>query len=216
MSVNDGVRARVLVLDHRDSFVFILVDHFARLGAEVRTLRTCLAADQLQHEIGEFDPDLVLLSPGPGHPASAGVMVPFLRSRPERPVLGVCLGHQAMALAFEGTVGQIDPVHGRGDQVSHAGDRVFDGIPTSFRAARYHSLAVTEVPPCFDVIAHTKSAPRAQRDRLVMAMRHRELPYVGMQFHPESVLTPFGTRLVSNVLEQALDYRSRSITSKRS
>lgn len=208
MKVNDGLEARVLVLDHRDSFVFILVDHFARLGAEVRTLRTCVGVDQLQNEIGEFDPDLLLLSPGPGHPSSAGVMVPFLRSRPERPVLGVCLGHQAMAIAFEGTVGQIQPVHGRGDQVSHSGDRVFDGIPTSFRAARYHSLAVTEVPPCFDVIAHG-----ANRPGLVMAMRHRELPYVGLQFHPESVLTPFGTRLVANVLEQALDYRSRSILS---
>ena len=98
-----GSAPRVLVLDHRDSFVFILVDHFAQLGATVRTLRTGVSLEQLRTELSAFDPDLVLLSPGPGHPEQAGVMVPFLRTQPSVPVLGVCLGHQALAVAAGGT-----------------------------------------------------------------------------------------------------------------
>ena len=199
-----GDAARVLVLDHRDSFVFTLVDHFARLGAAVRTLRTGVSLEQLRAELSAFDPDLVLLSPGPGHPEQAGVMVPFLRMRPSVPVLGVCLGHQALAVASGGTVSQTTPLHGRSSRVSHDGDVAFDGVPRAFHAARYHSLAVTELPTSFRTIARGE-------DGLVMAMRHRELPQLGLQFHPESVLTPFGRRLLANVLEQSVHlHRSRT------
>ena len=192
---------RVLVLDHRDSFVFLLVDHFARLGASVRTLRTELSLSQLREHLFQFAPDLVVLSPGPGHPRDAGVMLPFLESSPRFPVLGVCLGHQALACAAGGTVSQAArPVHGRSSVVVHdGGDAAFAGLPRRFCAARYHSLAVTEVPGAFEVIGRDAREPR-----LVMAMRHRKLPHIGLQFHPESVLTPYGGALLRNVLEQAI------------
>jgi anthranilate synthase/aminodeoxychorismate synthase-like glutamine amidotransferase len=190
---------RVLVLDHRDSFVFTLVDHFARLGADVRTLRTSVSLPQLQSYMSDFDPALVLLSPGPGHPSSAGVMLPFLRTAPQVPIAGVCLGHQALALAAGGEVARAtQPVHGRASEVEHDGDPIFAGIPRRFAAGRYHSLAVTNVPAEFEVIARAADDPR-----LVMAIRHRTLPQIGLQFHPESVLTPFGARLVQNLLHHA-------------
>ena len=125
-------------------------------------------------------------------------MVPFLRTRPAVPVLGVCLGHQAWAVAAGGKVAQTAPLHGRSSRLTHDGDAAFDGLPRSFHAARYHSLAVTELPASFRAVARGE-------DGLVMAMRHRELPQLGLQFHPESVLTPFGNRILANVLEQAID-----------
>lgn len=193
------IMGNVLVVDHRDSFVFMLVDHFARCGYDVRTLRSDVGLEELQSEIATHQPSLVMLSPGPGRPEQAGVMVPFLQTRPTVPVLGVCLGHQAMAVASGGEVGlATDPVHGRSCVVQHRGDPMFDGIPRRFNAARYHSLAVTRVPDCFEVLAET-----ASDEQIVMAMRHRELPHVGLQFHPESVLTPFGSRLISNLLHQS-------------
>ncbi len=193
------IGGKILVIDHRDSFVFTLVDHFARCGAEVRTLRSDLPLADLLRQIQRDGPDLVLLSPGPGRPEDAGVMLPFLRSRPTVPVLGVCLGHQAMAVAAGGAVATAtDPVHGRSCAVQHHGDPVFDSMPRRFIAARYHSLAVTEVPAEFEVIAETVAAPH-----VVMAMRHRQLPQLGLQFHPESVLTPFGARILENILHQS-------------
>lgn len=189
--------ARVLVLDHRDSFVFTLVDHFARLGAEVRILRTSVSLPQLQSYVTDFAPDLLLLSPGPGHPEHAGVMVPFLRTMPSLPILGICLGHQALALAAGGDVARTaQPVHGRASEVRHDGDPIFDGLPNRFAAGRYHSLSVTNVPAEFEVIARAADDPQ-----LVMAIRHRSLPQIGLQFHPESVLTPFGARLIRNILQ---------------
>lgn len=197
---------KVLVIDHRDSFVFMLVDHFARGGYEVRTLRSDIGLADLQAEVETHRPSLVLLSPGPGRPEQSGVMVPFLKTEPRVPVLGVCLGHQAMAVAAGGEVGlATDPVHGRSCVVRHHGDAMFEGIPSRFTAARYHSLAVTGVPDCFEVLAETDSEPQ-----LVMAMRHRELPYVGLQFHPESVLTPFGGRLIANLLKLSESRSSKS------
>ena len=191
---------RVLVLDHRDSFVFTLVDHFARLGAEVRTLRTSVSLPQLQSHLIDFEPDLVLLSPGPGHPERAGVMVPFLRTMPAIPIVGVCLGHQALALAAGGEVSRTaQPVHGRATEVRHDGDPIFAGLPDRFAAARYHSLSIANVPAEFEVIARV-----ADEEQLVMAIRHRTLPQIGLQFHPESVLTPFGARLIRNILQDAI------------
>jgi anthranilate synthase/aminodeoxychorismate synthase-like glutamine amidotransferase len=187
------------VLDHRDSFVFTLVDHFARLGATVSTLRTSITLAQLQHALEEFDPDLILLSPGPGRPEGAGVMVPFLQTGSTVPIVGVCLGHQAMAVAAGGSVVMAPvPVHGRASSIVHFGDDLFAGIPRRFRAARYHSLVVEGVPPEFEALARSDEDPS-----LVMAMRHVSLPRIGLQFHPESVLTPFGARLIANLLHDS-------------
>ncbi|MEM7305078.1 MAG: aminodeoxychorismate/anthranilate synthase component II [Planctomycetota bacterium] len=189
---------RVLVLDHRDSFVFMLADHFARVGAEVRTLRTSIELDVLERDLDDYRPDLVVLSPGPGHPGEAGVMLPFLKTRPAVAVLGVCLGHQALAVAEGGDVGRGEaPVHGKQSAVEHDGDPLFDGVPAVFQAGRYHSLSVRAVPDAFRVVARARGAGAP-----VMAMRHRKLPQLGLQFHPESVLTPYGARLLNNVLER--------------
>ena len=194
---------RLLVLDHRDSFVFVLADQFARLGCTVRSLRTSIASHALERELETYRPHLVLLSPGPGHPAQAGVVGTFLAAHPELPVLGVCLGHQALALAEGGRVERGgEPVHGKACGVAHDGDPLFEGLPPVFRAARYHSLTVTRVPPALEVIARGADDPD-----LVLALRHRHLPRIGVQFHPESVLTPLGGRIVHNALNFALQHQ---------
>lgn len=194
---------RVLVVDHRDSFVFTLVDQIARLGNDVRTLRSGISLAEFEAQIDALRPDLILLSPGPGAPEDAGVMVPFLRARRAIPVVGVCLGHQAMGVAFGGEVGPIAPVHGQSGAVRHLGDAAFADIPEVFTAARYHSLRVTSVPEEFVPIAVL-----AERPEVVMGMRHRTLPYVGVQFHPESILTPFGSQLIANLVSQAAQFSS--------
>ncbi len=195
---------RVLVLDHLDSFVFILAEQFACLGCAMRTLRSDLSLAQLQEHLAEFRPDLVLLSPGPGRPEEAGVTVEWLRTEPEVPVLGICLGLQALAVANGGVVDRApQPVHGRACSVRLLEDPVFDGLPPGFWAARYHSLVVTKVPSCMRVIASVED--RGQE--LVMALRHNRLPQVGLQFHPESVLTPWGGKLLERILHLACDRR---------
>ena len=193
---------RVLVVDHRDSFVFILAEQFLRLGAELRTYRSDMELGALQEIVGEFAPDLVVLSPGPGRPETAGVTVPWLRTRPQVPVLGICLGHQALGVAAGGTVERApEPVHGRpwSVDVEDPADPLFAGMPARFAAARYHSLVVTEPTGEYRVLATALDSG----SRLVMAMRHRELPWVGLQFHPESVLTPRGGVLIERALATA-------------
>lgn len=192
--------ARVLVLDNRDSFVFNLVEELRRAGAETRTVRCDLSLERLEGHLAEFCPDLVLLSPGPGRPESAGAMMPWLASDPALPVLGVCLGHQALALAAGGEVGRAPRMaHGRAQPIDLAPDPLFDGLPSRFVAARYHSLAVTRVPGSMRVIATC----RDEGHELVMALRDTRRPRVGVQFHPESFLTPWGSRLLANALTWA-------------
>lgn len=199
---------RVLCVDHRDSFVFNLVDALARCGARVRTIRADVEVSVLQAAITAFAPDLVLLSPGPGHPRDALATVAWLRSRPRVPVLGVCLGHQAMAVALDGEVARAPtPVHGRAARLTFLAEPCSAPLPQPFVAGRYHSLVVTRVPAGFDVLATARDGDQD----LVMAMRHRELPWLGVQFHPESVLTPYGDALLRGVLADALTHRSTRI-----
>jgi len=155
------MRARVLFLDNRDSFVFNLVDEFRRLGAEVRTIRGQISLAQMLEHCESFAPDLVVLSPGPGRPEEAGVMVPWLRGEPRVPVLGICLGHQAIAVAAAGCVGRAPrPVHGRASPVQLGDDRIFAGIASPLMAARYHSLIVVEPPAEMETIAVTREDGR--------------------------------------------------------
>ena len=199
------MRARVLFLDNRDSFVFNLVDEFRRLGAEVRTIRGQISLAQMLEHCESFAPDLVVLSPGPGRPEEAGVMVPWLRGEPRVPVLGICLGHQAIAVAAAGCVGRAPrPVHGRASPVHLGDDRIFAGVASPLMAARYHSLIVAERPAEMETIAVTREDGR----ELVMALRHRRLPQVGLQFHPESILTPQGSRILGRYLEESLERRT--------
>lgn len=183
---------RVLVVDNYDSFVFNLVQYLAQLGADVVVRRNDeLTADEPMR-IGV---DGVLLSPGPGRPEDAGVCVDLIGECGEQlPILGVCLGHQAIATAYGGKVVQApELLHGKVSQVHHEGAGVLHGLPNPFTATRYHSLAVDDLPAELEVTAHTESG-------VVMAMRHRDRPVEGVQFHPESVLTEGGHLLLANWL----------------
>jgi anthranilate synthase component II len=183
----------ILLVDNYDSFTYNLAHLFQELGAEVTVLRN----DAVDAEAAErAAPSHLVISPGPGRPADAGATIEIVkRLGPRTPTLGVCLGHQAIVEAFGGEVGQAkELVHGKATDVAHDGRGLFDGLPDPFEAGRYHSLAATRVPDCLDVTATTA-------DGEVMAVRHRNLPVDGIQFHPESVLTPLGAEIAKNFLE---------------
>lgn len=193
-------RSRVLLIDHHDSFSFLLADQFARFGADVRTYRAPPELAQFEAIVREVDPALVVLSPGPGHPTEVQSTLDWLRSSPPQPVLGVCLGHQAMGVATGGTVGRApEPVHGMATEVRLGEDPRFAGLPRTVRVGRYHSLTITGVSPELEVIGTGEEGGLT----LVMAVRHRRLPWLGVQFHPESCLTPMGGVLVRSVCRSA-------------
>ncbi len=196
----DPVQSRVLVLDNRDSFVFNLVEEFRCLACEVRTVRSGLTLDQLNAHLVSFAPDLVVLSPGPGRPEDAGVMVEWLTTDPEVPILGICLGHQAMAVANGGTVDRAPrAVHGRSSLVRIIDEKLLSVVPSPMVVARYHSLVVTQVPSNMRTVALTEEGT----EELVMGMRHRTRCQLGLQFHPESVLSPHGGAILRWFLEEA-------------
>jgi para-aminobenzoate synthetase component II len=188
---------RILVVDNYDSFVFNLVQYLGQLDATCVVLRN----DQLAPS-DALGFDGVLLSPGPGTPEDAGVCVPLIREIAGRvPIFGVCLGHQAIAVAYGAVVTRApELLHGKTSLVHHAGVGVLDGLPDPFVATRYHSLAVVEstLPPAIEVTGRTESG-------VVMAMRHREVDVEGVQFHPESVLTQGGHRMLANWLARCGD-----------
>jgi anthranilate synthase/aminodeoxychorismate synthase-like glutamine amidotransferase len=183
----------ILLVDNYDSFTYNLAHLFEELGAEVVVRRN----DQLDADEAErLAPSHLVVSPGPGRPEDSGATPAIVdRLTPTTRTLGVCLGHQAIVEWFGGTIGPAhELVHGKATVVTHDGRGIFDGLPEDFLAGRYHSLAATSVPDCFEISA---TAP----DGEVMAVRHRELPVDGVQFHPESVLTPLGRDIARNFLE---------------
>jgi anthranilate synthase/aminodeoxychorismate synthase-like glutamine amidotransferase len=186
----------VLVIDNYDSFTYNLVQYLGELGAKVIVRRNDEATLTELRALGH---SRVVISPGPGRPESAGVSLDVIKEfGPRMPLLGVCLGHQAIGLAFGGEVTRApQPIHGKTSTVEHDGQGVFAGISTSFQAGRYHSLVVPEatMPGVLEVAARTRE------DNLVMGIRHRSLPIHGVQFHPESVLTNEGRRILRNFLE---------------
>jgi anthranilate synthase/aminodeoxychorismate synthase-like glutamine amidotransferase len=184
--------AKVLLIDNYDSFTYNLAHLFGELGAEVVVHRNdAITAD----EATALGPTHVVISPGPGRPEAAGVSEEVVRTFAGRtPLLGVCLGHQAIVSVFGGEVGAArELVHGKATMVAHDGRGLFSGLPEDFLAGRYHSLAATSLPDSLEVSA-------TAADGEVMAVRHRELPVDGVQFHPESVLTPVGRDLAKNFL----------------
>ncbi|HEU5034695.1 MAG TPA: aminodeoxychorismate/anthranilate synthase component II [Mycobacteriales bacterium] len=195
---------RVLVVDNYDSFVFNLVHYLAQLGAEVEVRRNDELTIDTPRELGV---DGVLLSPGPGRPEEAGVCVELVRRvGAETPVLGVCLGHQAIAVAHGAVVERApELLHGKCSEVHHGGDGVLRGLDDPFIATRYHSLAVREdsLPAELEVTARTAGG-------VVMGLRHRDLPIEGVQFHPESVLTEGGHLLLANWLAACGDDSARA------
>jgi anthranilate synthase/aminodeoxychorismate synthase-like glutamine amidotransferase len=185
----------LLLIDNYDSFTYNLAHLFEELGADVTVVRNDAVDADAAERLG---PGHLVISPGPGRPADAGATVAVLRRlAPRVPTLGVCLGHQAIVEAFGGDVGQAKRlVHGKASAVAHDGRGIFSELPDPLEAGRYHSLAATRVPACLEVSARTE-------DGEVMAVRHRELRVDGIQFHPESVLTPAGRALLSNFLAGA-------------
>jgi anthranilate synthase component 2 len=203
---------RVLVLDNRDSFVFNLVEEFRQRDAQVLTIRSQTTLVKLEERLSDFNPDLVVISPGPGRPEQAGIIVPWLRTPPLVPVLGICLGHQAIVVAAGGQVDRAPHlVHGRASRIDLGSDSLFQGIDASFVAGRYHSLTATKLPDDLKVIATTSD----DGEELVMGVRHRRLRQVGLQFHPESILTPEGGTLLWRFLEEARSHEPSISKSSR-
>jgi len=185
----------LLVIDNYDSFTYNLVQYLGELGAEMRVVRNDeVTVDEIENEL---EPEKILISPGPGTPDKAGITLDVVdRFAGKIPILGVCLGHQAIGQHFGGAVVRApEPVHGKPVSVSHDGRTIFQDIPQNFNAGRYHSLVVSRntVPECLEISAESP-------DGLVMAVRHRNLPIEGVQFHPESILTQHGKQLLQNFL----------------
>jgi anthranilate synthase/aminodeoxychorismate synthase-like glutamine amidotransferase len=186
---------RVLVLDNYDSFTYNLVQYLGELGADVDVVRNDRASVS---ELLERSYERCVISPGPCTPDDAGISLELARRMPEAgvPTLGVCLGHQALAQTFGGRVRLHPPVHGKATTIEHDGRTIFAGVPSPLTVGRYHSLVVdAQLPECLE--------ESARGDGVVMAIRHRELPAEGVQFHPESVLTTEGKRLLANFLDGA-------------
>ena len=188
--------SHVLLIDNYDSFTYNLVQALMTLGADV-TVRT---NDRVTvDEARKLMPSHLMISPGPGRPEDAGVSIDMIESFcGDIPILGVCLGHQALAVAFGGSVGSaLSLMHGKSSPIYHDRKTIYEGVPNPFPAGRYHSLAVHEeqLPDVLSISAYTS-------DGEIMGVRHRELPVEGVQFHPESLLTPAGDRLLQNFLER--------------
>jgi anthranilate synthase/aminodeoxychorismate synthase-like glutamine amidotransferase len=190
----------VVVVDNYDSFTYNLVQYLGELGADVRVMRNDAVTVEV---IRAARPDHIVISPGPGRPESAGVTMDVIREMGrETPILGVCLGHQAIGAVFGGSVIRATvPMHGKTSTIEHDGRGIFTGITEPFLASRYHSLIVSDegLPPALEVTARTKE------DHTIMGLRHRSWPVHGVQFHPESILTGEGHRLLRNFLEGRLD-----------
>jgi anthranilate synthase/aminodeoxychorismate synthase-like glutamine amidotransferase len=185
---------RVLVIDNYDSFTYNLVQYLGELGARIEVVRNDKATVE---ELIERGADRLVVSPGPCTPAEAGISGAAIRAFAEvgTPTLGVCLGHQAMVETFGGKVVQGEPIHGKDAEVEHDGRTIFAGLPTPMVAGRYHSLvAHPDLPDELELTAHLGD--------VVMGARHKELPAEGVQFHPESVLTPHGKHLLANFLSE--------------
>ena len=190
----------LLMIDNYDSFTFNLVQYFQQLGADVRVVRN----DAMRvEEIAALKPDHIVISPGPGNPDQAGVSLAVIEQLgPQIPLLGVCLGHQAIGQVFGGHVIRAGKImHGKTSAMRHHGRGVFTGLPDGYTATRYHSLVVDKdrLPDCLEITAWTENADGSMEE--VMGLRHRTLPIEGVQFHPESILTDHGHALLKNFLD---------------
>ena len=189
----------VLVIDNYDSFTYNLVQYLGELGADIKVMRNDAVTLE---EVAAARPSRIVISPGPGRPEQAGVTMQVIRELGQTtPILGVCLGHQAIGAVFGGRVVRAGvPMHGKTSTIEHDGRGVFSGINGPFVASRYHSLVVdgVTIPEALEVSARTRE------DGIVMGLRHRSWPVHGVQFHPESILTGEGRRILRNFLEDTL------------
>jgi len=193
-------RLTVLMVDNFDSFTYNLVDEFARRGCAVEVWRNTARAEDLVARAEAAAPSLIVISPGPGHPRDAGCSVPLVHAAAGRvPIFGVCLGHQAIVEAFGGEVsGAGEIVHGKSSPIACVEHPIFDGLAERVTVGRYHSLAACSLP--------APLRPIAVGGELVMALAHEDAPIVGVQFHPESVLTPDGGAIIENVIAWAREW----------
>lgn len=185
----------ILVIDNYDSFTYNIVQELGELGAELTVYRN----DKITVDhIRALRPERIVISPGPGYPCDAGVSLELIREMgAEVPLLGVCLGHQAIGEAYGGVVVHApELMHGKTSMIYHRGDTIFGDIPDPFEATRYHSLIVEEesLPECLMITARTASGE-------IMGLRHKQHPVIGVQFHPESILTPYGMKMLGNFLQ---------------
>ena len=192
------MKRAILFVDNHDSFVWNLVDYVSQFypETEVRSNNITIA------EVKALDPMGIVISPGPGHPANPrdiGSCLEIIKQFGSTPILGVCLGHQAMNVAYGGTIAHTRPLHGKTSEIFHDGKGIFRGLESPLVGGRYHSLAIERLSPELEISAH---AP----DGVVMGVRHKSHPHNGLQFHPESVLTPDGKKLISNWIEDVVGY----------
>ncbi|MBI5389039.1 aminodeoxychorismate/anthranilate synthase component II [Candidatus Woesearchaeota archaeon] len=185
----------ILFIDNFDSFSYNLVDEFRKLGCTLKVLRNDSPIEQLDALLKTHNTKLIVISPGPSHPQDAGICIPLIQKYHGKiPLMGICLGHQAMIEALGGKVTLAPiPIHGKKSVIAHTGTPLFHGVPNPFFAGRYHSLYGSTIPPHFVVTATA--------DGLPMAIEHMQEKMFGVQFHPESILTPYGTQILQNVVE---------------
>jgi anthranilate synthase component 2 len=189
----DSIRphtSRTLIIDNYDSFTFNLYQLIGQISKEIEVVRN----DKITlDEIAKMRPDYIIISPGPGKPRDAGICEALIkRFAGEIPILGICLGHQAICEAFGGEITYAEKLmHGKQSEIFTTSDPIFGGVPQGFKAARYHSLAAKNVPPPLEIIAKTQSGE-------IMAVKHKAAPLYGLQFHPESILTPEGQKILKN------------------
>ena len=190
-------KRKVLFIDNFDSFTYNLVDDFSKRNCRARVYRADTDVEELKRLASEFAPDLLVVSPGPGTPDTAGVSLAAVDYFKDKlPIFGVCLGHQVIAQYFGGLIGHAPaPMHGKPSRVTHNQQGIFAGVENPLQAGRYHSLCVLNLPECL--------IQTAEFEGVVMALEHRELAIYGVQFHPESILTPAGGRIIDNVLSIA-------------
>ena len=192
---------KILFIDNFDSFTYNLVDDFCKRNCKAKVYRADTELEELKIVADEFEPDLLLISPGPGSPDDSGVSllaVDYFKDK--LPIFGVCLGHQIIVQYFGGKVGHAPkPMHGKPSRITHNQKDIFAGVENPLQAGRYHSLCALELPDCLE--------KTAEFDGIVMGVCHKELPIFGVQFHPESILTPAGGKLIENVLSIAEQYK---------
>ena len=192
---------KILFIDNFDSFTYNLVDEFCKRDCIAKVYRSDIGEEKLREISQQFDADMVVISPGPGNPDSAGVSlwaVDYFKNK--LPILGVCLGHQVIVQYFGGVVDKCGvPVHGKGSRINHDGTGIFEGIENPMQVGRYHSLCAKTLPACL-----TKTA---EFEGIVMGVKHRDLDVYGVQFHPESILTPGGGKIIENMINIAIKSR---------
>ena len=190
-------KQRILFIDNFDSFTYNLVDEFGKRDCETLVYRADTALDELKRVGAKFRPGLLVISPGPGTPDKAGVTLEAIDYFKDKlPIFGVCLGHQALVQYFGGKVGHAPVVmHGKSSRITHTNEGVFEGLENPLHAGRYHSLCAVTLPDCLD--------ETAVFDGIVMGIQHKALPIHGVQFHPESILTPTGGKIIENILRIA-------------